>query len=251
MTLLCDGEIDLVGRLREASNQTFAIRLRDETSEQLGIYKPISGEAPLWDFPDGTLAHREYAAYLVSEALGWQIVPPTVLRDGPAGRGMVQEWIAADDQQPVRIVRRGDEGDALQVLDAEDQWGRPVTLIHEDTDELRRIALFDLLINNTDRKGSHVLPEGTHRWGIDHGVCFHVDDKVRTVLWGWAGTALRPDEREAMEALASDEDLAASLAGYLSVEEVEAFRMRVGRLLDQNVLPLPRADWPPIPWPPL
>lgn len=245
------GEIELIGRLREASNQTYAVRILDGEIPLSAVYKPVSGEAPLWDFPDGTLASREYAAFLVSEALGWQIVPPTVLRDGPAGPGMVQAWIDVDSTDPVCVVRRGAEGDLLHVLDAEDQWGQPVSLVHENTTELRRIAVFDLVVNNTDRKGSHVLAQGRHRYGVDHGVCFHVDDKVRTVLWGWAGTALTATEHETIERLMDDEALHDRLRDLLTADEVAAMDRRCRRLLAAGEMPMPRGDWPPIPWPPL
>jgi len=246
------GTIEVIGRLREASNQTFAVRIVNRGEESLAVYKPIAGEAPLWDFPDGTLASREYAAYLVSEALGWGIVPPTILRDGPAGPGMLQTWIETTDEQPVQVVRHGDEGGLLHVLDAEDQWGRPVSVVHEDRVALRRMALFDIVINNTDRKGSHVLPvEGGHRFGVDHGVCFHVDDKVRTVLWGWAGQPLDADELEALRRLAADHALLVSLGDLLAEDEVDAFARRCAHLLATAHFPVPRGDWPPIPWPPL
>lgn len=249
---LREGDLEVIGRLREASNQTFAMRLTHRGIETLAVYKPIAGEAPLWDFPDGTLAARERSAYLVSEALGWQIVPPTILREGPAGLGMLQTWIESTDDEPVRVVQRGEEGDQLHVLDAEDRWGRPVSLVHEDTAALRRIALFDLVVNNTDRKGSHVLPvAGGHRFGIDHGVCFHVDDKVRSVLWGWADLPLDEAEMAAVELVRRDEELLAALAGLLADDEVAAFGHRCERLLRMGRFPIPRGDWPPIPWPPL
>lgn len=249
---LREGTLELVGRLREASNQTFAMRLTHRERESLAVYKPIAGEAPLWDFPDGTLAARERSAYLVSQALGWHIVPPTILREGPAGRGMLQTWIEVTDEEPVRVVPRGEEGDQLHVLDAEDRWGRPVSLVHEDTPALRRIALFDLVVNNTDRKGGHVLPvEGGHRYGIDHGVCFHVDDKVRSVLWGWADAPLNDAELDALRRLREDGGLLEELGLLLADDEVDAFTRRCDRLLRVGRFPIPRGDWPPIPWPPL
>lgn len=246
------GEIEVIGRLREASNQTFAVRILSSSGESMAVYKPIAGEAPLWDFPDGTLAARERAAYLVSEALGWDIVPPTILRDGPAGPGMLQTWIESSDEDPVQVVRRGDEGELLPVLDAEDHRGRPVRVVHEDTIALRRIAVFDLVVNNTDRKGSHILPvPGGHRFGIDHGVCFHVDDKVRTVLWGWAGSTLSVEETAALTRIHSDTELLEALGDLLADDEVDAMMHRTARLLRVGHLPIPRGEWPPIPWPPL
>lgn len=246
------GEIEVVGRLREASNQTFAVRIHSGGDESLAVYKPIAGEAPLWDFPDGTLAAREYAAYLVSEALGWDIVPPTILREGPAGLGMLQTWIETTDEHPVQVVRHGDEAGMLHVLDAEDQWGRPVSVVHEDGAALRHIALFDIIVNNTDRKGSHVLPvAGGHRFGIDHGVCFHVENKLRTVLWGWAGEPLVDEEAEHLRRLDADAAFRQRLGELLADDEVAAFDLRCSSLLRAGRFPVPRGDWPPIPWPPL
>ncbi len=161
----------------------------------------MSGERPLWDFTDGTLAFREYAAWVVSDALGWDVVPPTVLRDGPAGSGMVQLWCEPDGGvDAVDIVPEGAVPDGyLHVLDAVDDRDRPVTLVHEDTRPLRRMAIFDVVVNNTDRKGGHVLAMADgHRFGVDHGVCFHTDDKLRTVLWGWAGDPLSDEETGAL-----------------------------------------------------
>jgi len=251
LDLLKHGDIEVVGRLREASNQTYAVRVRGDAGETLAVYKPIAGEAPLWDFPDGTLAARENAAYLVSEALGWHVVPPTILRTGPAGPGMLQTWIETDDSEPVQIVPRGGEGTQLRVLEAEDQWGRPVSLVHEDTPALRRIALFDIVVNNTDRKASHVLPlVSGHRYGIDHGVCFHVDNKLRTVLWGWAGLPLASDELQALRCLA-EMGAGALLGEVLAADEVDAYAERCARLINSGHFPVPRGDWPAIPWPPM
>jgi uncharacterized repeat protein (TIGR03843 family) len=201
----------------------------------------------LWDFPDGSLAGREVSAYLVSEALGWHVVPLTIERDGPLGRGMVQVWRDPDEQQdPVDIVPhdRIPKG-YLRVLDAADGDGHPVTLVHEDTRALRRMAVFDVVVNNADRKGGHVLamPDG-HRYGVDHGVCFHVDPKLRTVLWGWATLPLEDDERAALAGLA--DALAArnggvwsALARWLTRPELAALKTRCEGLLNRARMPLP------------
>ncbi len=172
--LLNRGEIELQGRIMPASNATFfaTVTLAGRSIEC--VYKPVAGERPLWDFPDGTLARREVAAYVVSEALGWDVVPPTVLRgDAPAGIGMVQAWREPDEgQDPVDLVPTGATPEGyLHVLDAYDGQDHPVSLVHEDSDALRRMAVFDVLVNNADRKGGHVLamPDG-HRFGVDHGV---------------------------------------------------------------------------------
>ncbi len=204
--LLNRGEIELQGRILPASNATFFGRVSLDGESIECVYKPVAGERPLWDFPDGTLAGREVAAYAVSEALGWDVVPPTVLRgDGPAGTGMLQAWREPDEgQDPVDLVPSGRVPEGyLHVLDAYDGQDRPVSLVHEDSDALRRMAVFDILINNADRKGGHVLamPDG-HRFGVDHGVSFHLDDKLRTVLWGWAHDPLDPDDAAAVAEVA-------------------------------------------------
>jgi uncharacterized repeat protein (TIGR03843 family) len=218
------------------------------------VYKPVSGERPLWDFADGTLADREYAAWVVSDALGWDIVPPTVLRDGSTGRGMVQLWCEPDpDQAPVDLLPDGPvPAGMLHVLDALDMEDRPVMLVHEDSPALRRMALFDVVVNNTDRKGGHVLAMADgHRYGVDHGVCFHVDDKLRTVLWGWHGDPVDEADLADLEHLGRrlDGDLGEQLAPFLSQAEIAATGRRVARLLARRRFPTPSPGWPSIPWP--
>lgn len=251
---LADGELEVLGRIMPASNQTFLVQVGPPELELRAVYKPVAGERPLWDFEDGTLAARERAAYLISEALGWRLVPRTLLREGPSGLGMVQEWCEPDPgQRPVDIVPAGEVPTGYRhVTDAFDQRDRPVALVHEDAPVLRRMALFDVVVNNTDRKGGHVLamPDG-HRYGVDHGVCFHVEDKLRTVLWGWAGEPLAEDEGIALslllEALAGE--TGSALEPLLTPEEIDAARVRAERLLDRGRFPLPSAEWPSLPWP--
>jgi uncharacterized repeat protein (TIGR03843 family) len=252
--LLLHGELAVLGRIMPASNTTFFCRLGPHDDGVRAVYKPVSGERPLWDFAEGTLAAREYAARLVSAALGWDVVPPTVLRDGPTGPGMVQLWCEPDPgQAPVDLRPEGPvPAGMLHVLDAFDQHDRPVMLLHEDSGPLRRMALFDVVVNNTDRKGGHVLamPDG-HRYGVDHGVCFHVDDKLRTVLWGWHGRRLEADESAALTVVADrlGDELGQQLTGLLTRAEVEATRRRVARLLSAGRFPQPGPGWPSIPWP--
>jgi uncharacterized repeat protein (TIGR03843 family) len=251
--LLARAPLTVLGRIMPASNQTFLCGLGDEDSEDRAVYKPVAGERPLWDFPDGTLAGREYAAWLVSDALGWDVVPRTILREGPHGPGMVQTWIEIDPAvDAVDIVRSGRTPPGyLHVFEAEDDRGRPVDLIHEDTDELFAIAVFDLVVNNTDRKGGHVLalPDG-RRQGVDHGICFHTDDKLRTVLWGFGGRVIDEARLEDVDRVANDVELADELGFHLTQAEIARFRGRCTRLLRTRTVPEMGPGWPSIPWPP-
>jgi uncharacterized repeat protein (TIGR03843 family) len=250
--LLLTGDLTLHGRIMPASNATFLGEIEGGVRV---VYKPEAGERPLWDFPDGTLAARERAAYLVSEALGWDVVPLTFLREGPHGRGMVQVWQEPDEEQSaVDIVGSGRVPDGwLHVFDGVDDHDREVSLVHEDSTALRRMAVFDVIVNNADRKGGHVLAmPDRHRYGVDHGVTFHVENKLRTVLWGWCGEQLTGAERDGIarvgEALGGD--LGDALGELLQPLEVEACRRRCARLLRTGALPLPSGGWPSIPWPP-
>jgi uncharacterized repeat protein (TIGR03843 family) len=246
------GALTLHGRILPASNATFV----GEIAGVRVVYKPIAGERPLWDFPDGTLAAREVAAYAVSEALGWDIVPPTVLGDGPHGPGMVQLWRdEVEDQAPVDIVADGEVPDGFRhVFDGLDAHDQPVSLVHEDSAELRRMALFDVVVNNADRKGGHVLPMADgHRHGVDHGLTFHVENKLRTVLWGWVGEPITAEEATGLSRLAAavDGDLGSALAGLLADDELATTARRISRLLGGGAFPAPaRSSYPVIPWPP-
>jgi uncharacterized repeat protein (TIGR03843 family) len=256
--LLTRGEIEIQGRIMPASNATFfATVALDGTSIEC-VYKPVAGERPLWDFPDGTLAGREVAAYAVSQALGWDVVPPTVLRgDGPAGPGMVQAWREPDSgQDPVDLVAaRSVPQGYLHVLDAYDGADRPVALVHEDSRALRRMAVFDAVVNNADRKGGHVLAMADgHRYGVDHGLSFHVDHKLRTVLWGWAGETLDGEDAAGVTSLVeqlctADSELRRMVGGLILDEEVAATLARCERLLSRNRMPVPSGRRPSIPWP--
>lgn len=258
------GELTVIGRIRSASNATFLCEAKLDDFVQHCVYKPVRGEAPLWDFPDGTLAGRELCSYLVSTALGWNIVPCTIIRDGPAGPGMLQRWV----EQPGDSDGDGDGDGAgpdvidllpsgripagfMPVLQAYDYAGGEVTLVHADDDRLRRVAVFDILINNADRKGGHVLSSVDGQiYGIDHGVSLHVDDKLRTVLWGWAGDRIDDDTLAAVGGLdkALGEELGAQLCSHITAREVAALRARVVALLRNPVMPTPDRRHP-IPWP--
>lgn len=259
LAMLRDSELVIQGRVRDASNLVLWCELAaatdatdaaeaadasnatevadpsaapdvpDTDGPLHAVYKPISGERPLDDFPEGTLALREEAAWLVSEALGWAIVPPTIVRDGPAGRGMVQLYIDIDERVDVfRLVLTRDAC-------------------------TRRMALFDVLVENADRKGGHILvtPSGDVH-GIDHGICFSTDPKLRTVLWGWRGEALTDQDRRDIEGLvdALDGDLSDQLAALLSDAEIGRLRDRAEQLLARGTLPWPDPRRHIIPWPP-
>jgi uncharacterized repeat protein (TIGR03843 family) len=277
---LLHGELTVRGQVRDASNAVLFCETEHQGRVIACVYKPVAGERPLWDFPDGTLAQREVAAYLVSEATGWGLVPPTVLRDGPYGEGMVQLWIdppgkdTATDGGP----QDGDESDEAggardaqpelfgltedtepapgwkPVVQARLENGRAALLVHADDIRLRRLAVLDAVINNADRKGGHLLPAADGRlYGIDHGVTFHTEDKLRTLLWGWAGEPL-PEEAMAVLHKLRDElsgTLGDRLGELITPAETAAVRARTERLLRSGIHPAPGGDWPSIPWPPV
>jgi uncharacterized repeat protein (TIGR03843 family) len=256
LEVLTHGDLDIEGRLVDASNATLVALATLEGTELRCVYKPVAGERPLWDFPDGTLGHREVAAYTVSAATGWDVVPPTAWReDGPFGAGMCQLWIDTDDDGDglVDIVPPAAVPDGWRtVLDAYDHAGDPVVLVHADHPALVRMALFDVVINNADRKGGHVLlsPEGAVR-GVDHGVTFNLDDKLRTVLWGWAGESVGADDLRALEELRAELDgpLGTALAHHLTRAEIATTARRLDHLVATGGFPLPADGWPSIPWP--
>jgi len=258
-TILEHGSLELVGRLAGASNASFLATATLDGLELACIYKPIAGERPLWDFPDGNLAGREYAARLISQAAGFAVVPPTVLRDGRFGPGMCQRWVDAEQAQSVVDIQPEgfNEPGWLVVLEAEDERGNPVVLVHADDDRLRDMSVFDAVINNADRKGGHILCEtdaerGSLLWGCDHGISLHYEDKLRTVLWGWAGEPIRDRDREHLASLVSalGGQLRAELAGHLTRPELDALEARALILRSIGTMPVPGDRWPVIPWPP-
>jgi uncharacterized repeat protein (TIGR03843 family) len=231
LCLLREGELAVEGRLVEASNTTLYCSVRRDDLIAACVYKPVAGERPLWDFPDGTLAEREVAAFEVSAASGWGIVPPTVYRDGPLGPGMVQLWIDVDDAVDiVALVRRSNSA------------------------QLRRIAVFDAVINNADRKGGHLLPTRSgHIYGVDHGVTFNVEPKLRTLLWQWAGDELPDEAVDVLSRLRAEVEggLGDRLGELLTTREVRRTVRRIDHLLAQRCHPWPADDRPAIPWPPI
>ncbi|GAA0293453.1 SCO1664 family protein [Streptomyces turgidiscabies] len=258
--LLAEGELTVRGRIREASNAALYCTVSYEGQEAACIYKPVAGERPLWDFPDGTLAEREMAAYEVSEATGWGLVPPTVLREGPYGEGMCQLWIdteAADGDGLLALVEGEEAGPGWKAITlAEVGEGKTALLVHADDERLRRLAVLDAVINNADRKGGHLLPGDEGRlYGIDHGVTFNAENKLRTLLWGWAGESLTPEAVEVLtglkDALGEGGALAVRLAELVTGDEIEATRGRVDALLASGRHPEPSGEWPAIPWPPV
>ncbi|WP_202865320.1 SCO1664 family protein [Ornithinimicrobium sufpigmenti] len=263
LDLLRTATIEPVGVLTQASNLTLLVDLTDASGATTGhraVYKPVRGERPLRDFPVGTLAAREVAAYLASRAGGFEIVPPTVLRDGPLGEGSLQWWV---DQEPerladpsaglVEVLAPADLGPGwLPVVSGSDEEGHEVVVAHADDPRLRQMAVLDALLNNADRKAAHLTLDPRARLrGFDHGLSLHVEDKLRTVLWGWAGKPLAPDELRAVAALleALDSELGTDLAKMLSVPEVEALRARGMALLESSAFPDPPGDRYPLPWP--
>ena len=261
LAALRDGELEVIGRLIGSSNNAMVVRVWPALTENtpageaptsapdhhpgmgkslepddlLAVWKPTAGERPLFDFPLGTLTRREAAAYLVSEATGWGIVPPTLLRDGPYGEGMLQQWIDVDPEADV------------------------IAMVNEDDVRLRRVAVLDAVLNNTDRKAGHLLPvPGGHLYAVDHGVTFSEEPKLRTVLWAWEGEPFDAEEVAALTHLAAvlgsraaPGPLANALAELLAATEIEATRARIAELLASGVFPSPSPDWPAIPWPPV
>ncbi|GGX26950.1 phosphatidylinositol kinase [Streptomyces malachitofuscus] len=256
--LLAQGELTVRGRIREASNAALYCTVTHEGREAACIYKPVAGERPLWDFPDGTLAAREVAAYEVSEATGWGLVPPTVLRDGPYGEGMCQLWVDTAPGTEFLALVDGEEPEPgwKAIGFAEVGEGRTALLVHADDERLRRLAVLDAVINNADRKGGHLLPTAEGRlYGIDHGVTFNAEDKLRTLLWGWAGEPLPQEALDVLErlrdTLTAAGPLTAVLTPLITPAEIDATRARVDSLLSTGVHPQPGTDWPAIPWPPV
>jgi uncharacterized repeat protein (TIGR03843 family) len=226
--LLRDGEMEVLGRMPWSSNGTYLVSLHGDTDELLAIYKPRAHERPLWDFHAGTLCQREVAACVVSDALGWEIVPDTVLRDGDAGVGSVQRFIPHDPEQHYFTLR-------------------------DDRPEVfRRFALFDIVVNNTDRKGGHcLLDEHGHVWGIDHGVTFHQHFKLRTVIWDHEGTPIAAGELDALRKLnrTLDERNGAVLCDLLRPEEIAAVHARIDDLLEMGHFPTHDGEYYNYPWP--
>ncbi|MFP5022776.1 SCO1664 family protein [Pseudonocardia phyllosphaerae] len=289
LEILEHGRMDVTGRMVDASNATLFGTVQADGVELRCVYKPVRGERPLWDFPDGTLAGREVASYLVSEASGLRVVPPTVLRDeAPFGPGMVQAWVSSGDESALTDPETDDfDGDLdettihlaaeslvelcapdeipdgwLSVLRARDGGGDPVVLAHADDPTLRAMALFDVVVNNADRKGGHVIvcrgtdtdgttAERTGVYGVDHGLTLHTEPKLRTVLWGWIGDEIGEEHTAQLKELRDrlNGELADVLGEHVTRREVAALRSRIDHLLAEPRFPGPDGFGPAIPWP--
>ena len=226
MQTLLSQSMRVVGRLIDASNATLLAEIESDNQTQKVIYKPVAGEKPLWDFQDGNLAHREYCAFLLSNRAGFDLVPNTVLRDGPFGFGMVQEWIYTDEE--IDIINFGQSDDS----------------------QLKRMAIFDAIINNTDRKYGHLLYKEGKLLGCDHGVTFHSEDKLRTVIWQFSGEKIDKQEMLLIES-AFALDYPNLFESYLTQDEIAAIYERINQLLKSGRFPSPSENWPAIPWPPV
>ncbi|MEY4497297.1 MAG: hypothetical protein RLZZ364_602 [Actinomycetota bacterium] len=229
LTFLQEAEIEVEGRLVDASNATLLVTMTLTSESKRAIYKPIAGERPLWDFQSGNLASRERAAYLIDQALEFNLIPTTILRDGPFGPGMVQEWIEIDESIDLELYFR------------------------QRSPELRKVALLDAVINNTDRKIGHLIPDiHGHLFICDHGVTFHEEDKLRTVLWQWSGEELAPQDvanLSHLRAVLLNEEIP-ELTSLISESEYQALVVRISRLIEDKRFPEPNPNWPAIPWPP-
>ena len=261
LDVLTFGEIEVEGRLVDASNLALLGQLTLGDIGTRVIYKPIDGERPLWDFPHGTLADREAAAFVLSAVGGWDLVPPTVLREGPLGHGSVQLWVDSIEgggQSLVGVATPADLAPGwLPVFDAQLSDGTPVVVAHADRPDLAAAAVFDAVINNADRKGSSlVLDDSGSLWGFDHGLSCHAEPKLRTVLWGWVGKPLPDADLARLEALSGwlGNPLSAvskTIRVLLSTAEVDAVSRRISGLLASGRFPQPSGRRPAVPWPPL
>jgi uncharacterized repeat protein (TIGR03843 family) len=245
--------MEITGRLVDASNATLFGTATVDGVELQCVYKPVRGERPLWDFPDGTLAGREVATFLISEASGLHVVPHTVLRDGPFGPGMVQVWVDTGEDELVDVCARSEVPPGwLGVLRARGDAGEPAVLVHADNPALQAMAALDVVTNNADRKGGHVLAgvDG-HVYGVDHGLCLHTEDKLRTVLWGWVGRPLPEDVVDALKRLRTELDgtLRDALGEHITRREVRTLISRLDVLLRDSSYPGPSGRGPSIPWP--
>lgn len=260
---LSTGEMAVLGRIADASNGTLFVMIDGDGSSIPAVYKPVAGERPLYDFPHSTLSRREVAAYRLSEFMRLGVVPETVFRLGPAGMGSVQRWVGPTPSVQGMVARDLGAGvvdlvgpgevpeDWMVVLEGEDPYGRDIVLVHADDPGLAAIAVFDVLANNADRKGGHVLRDTDGRLlGIDHGLTFHDEPKLRTVLWGWADTSIPAPLLEAVVRVVEEvSDLHTVLRDLITPEEIDSVVRRAEVLAARGRFPMPRGLGPMIPWP--
>lgn len=253
LKVLRHGELRLVGRLADSTNNAMVAICRLDGREVRCVYKPLAGERPLWDFPGGGLARREVAAFEVGRIAGWDCVPATVLRDGPAGPGMVQRWVDDNGAAPVALYPANEvPAGWIPVLSAVDEAGEKFVAAHADSGQLQVIAAFDVIVNNADRKGSHLLATQGTILGVDHGLTFHTEPKLRTVLWGWAGRTLPERALAGLAQLhARRDELNRVLRPLLDAPEIGTLHARISSLATARTFPEPPADRTAIPWPPL
>ncbi|MDV6014035.1 SCO1664 family protein [Haloechinothrix sp. LS1_15] len=251
--LVTHGTLAVEGRLLDASNVTLYCTVTLDGISASAVYKPVHGERPLWDFPHGTLAHREIASYLIANAAELGAIPPTALRDGPLGEGMVQLWVEATEEDLVDVFHPDEVPNGWRrVLHARDRGGEPIVVAHSDREDVRELAALDAVLNNADRKGGHVVRGSDDQvYGLDHGICLHAEPKLRTVLWGWAGEPLPTGIVERLRKLRADLDgrLGEQLGSHLTGRERRALDERVAGLLSRGTFPAPVEDFRAVPWP--
>lgn len=252
--VLLAGDMSVEGRLWDSSNSAMRVECAAGEFRARAVYKPRRGERPLWDFPTGTLGRREVATYVVDSALGWELVPVTVWRDdAPMGPGSLQAWVEVDPElAPVDVVEARAVPEGWHVVaEGEGARGDHVCLVHEESQALRRLAVLDALVNNADRKGGHVLRAGSAAVaGIDHGLTFHEEPKLRTVLWGWAGMPLEDSIIRDLQSLAQGwVEVSDRLGPLLTQAEIAATAERLDELLRSGEFPGPDGAWPALPWP--
>lgn len=254
-TVLREGELEIEGRLVDASNVALRVWVGDGENPIPAVYKPIRGERPLWDFPEDSLAAREAAAFVVSHAGGWDLIPPTVLRDGPLGVGSVQRWVGPLDERPDHELLRVDRGVTVPdgyvpIWSVMDEYDRAQVVSHARIPALQDLAVLDAVLNNADRKASAIIVDDEGRvWAIDQGLCFHHEPKLRTCLWGFAEEPLSEQNLERLQRLAEFLHADESLASLLTAQEVRALRLRCDRLIRNQQYPKVPEGRTPLPWP--
>jgi uncharacterized repeat protein (TIGR03843 family) len=253
LAILQNGEIHIEGLIPDSSNGALQVSIKSDNIILKAIIKPEATIRPLWDFPERDLNNREYATYLLSSELGLDFVPPTVLREIEGiGPTLIQKWIEEIENDSIIVKNPKDiPKEYLKVLEGYDELNKLICLAHADSVFLRNLAIFDLVINNADRKGGHIIKDTTNNfWAIDHGVSWHEEEKIRTILWGWIGNELSNYDLLIIEK--SNKILHRWLAEdfeYLTQFELKAAINRCEKLMSNKVFPQPSKEWPAVPWP--